>query len=66
MDLLYVVTAFLTPEINDDDICITLSEGWPEGLNAPNINVLLRKALYGLKQAPRLCHDDMNAFLLYV
>jgi hypothetical protein len=35
MDHLDVVTAFLNPEIDDDDIYMTLTEGWPEGLNAP-------------------------------
>jgi len=64
MDRLDVVTAFLNPEIDNDDIYKTLPEGWPEGLNAPKIIVRLRKALYGLKQAPRLWHDDINAFLL--
>ena len=64
MDHLDVVTTFLNPEIDDDDIYMTLPEGWPEGLNAPKIIVRLRKALYGLKQAPRLWHDDINAFLL--
>jgi len=59
-----VVTAFLNPEIDDDDIYNTLPEGWPEGSNAPKIVVRLRKALYGLKQAPRLWHDDINAFVL--
>jgi hypothetical protein len=64
MDHLDVVTAFLNPEIDDNDIYMTLPEGWPEGLNAPKIVVRLRKALYSLKQAPRLWHDDINAFLL--
>ena len=64
MDHLHVVTAFLNPEIDDDDIYMTLPDGWPEGLNAPKIIVRLRKALYGLKQAPRLWHDNINAFLL--
>jgi len=64
MDHLDVVTAILYPEIDDDDIYMTLPERWPEGLNAPKIIVRLRKALYGLKQAPRLWHDDINAFLL--
>jgi len=54
MDHLDVVTAVLNPEIDDDDIYMTLPEGWPEGLNAPKIIVRLRKALYGLKHAPRL------------
>jgi len=64
MDHLDVVTAFLNPEIDDDDIYMTLPERWPEGSNAPKIVGRLRKALYGLKQAPRLWHDDINAFLL--
>jgi esterase/lipase superfamily enzyme len=52
MDHLDVVTAFLNPEIDDDDIYMTLPEGWLEGLNAPKIIVRLRKALYCIKQAP--------------
>jgi hypothetical protein len=64
MDHLDVVTAFLNPEIDDDDIYMTLSERWPEGLNAPKIIVRLRKALYGLKQAPRLWDDNINASVL--
>jgi hypothetical protein len=64
MDHLDGVTAFLNPEIEDDDIDMTLPEGWPEDSNAPTIIVRLRKALYGLKQAPQLWHDDINAFLL--
>jgi len=43
---------------------MTLTEGWPDGLNAPKIIVRLRKALCGPKQAPRLWHDDIKAFLL--
>jgi hypothetical protein len=34
-----VVTAFLNPEVDDDDIYMTLREGWPENLNAPRIIV---------------------------
>jgi hypothetical protein len=64
MDHLDVVTAFLNPEIDDDNIYITLPDGWPEGLNAPKIIIRLRKALYSIKQAPRLWHDNLNAFLL--
>jgi len=48
MDHLDVVTAFLNPKIDDDDIYMTLPEGWPEGLNASKIIIRLRKALYGL------------------
>jgi len=47
-----VVTAFLNPEVDDDDIYMTLPEGWPEGLNTPMIIVRLKQALYSLKQAP--------------
>jgi hypothetical protein len=54
IDHLDVFTAFLNPEVDDDDIYMTLPEGWPEGLNTPTIIVRLKKALYGLKQAPRL------------
>jgi hypothetical protein len=64
IDHLDVVTAFLNPEVDDDDIYMTLPAGWPEGLNAPTIVVRLKKALYGLKQAPRLWHNDINTFLL--
>jgi len=62
-DHLDVVTAFLNPVIHDDNIYMTLPEGWPEGLNAPKIIVRLRKALHGLKRVPPLWHDDINAFL---
>jgi hypothetical protein len=58
------VTAFLHPEIDDDDIYMTLPEGWPEGLNTHKIIVRLRKALYNLNQAQQLRNDDMNAVLL--
>jgi len=66
MDHLDVVTTFLNPEIDDDDIYMTLPERWAEGLNACNIIIRLRPALYVLKQAPQVWHDDINAFLLAV
>jgi hypothetical protein len=59
-----VFTAFVNPEVDNNDIYMTLPEGWPEGLNAPTIVVRLKKALYGLKQARRLWHNDINTFLL--
>jgi len=59
-----VVTAFLNPEIDDDDIYMTLPDGWPEGSNSPKIVVRLREALHGLKQAPLLWHDNINGLLL--
>jgi len=42
MDRLDVLTAFLNPEIDDDNIYMTLPDGWPEGLNAPEIVVRLK------------------------
>jgi len=63
-DRLDVVTAFLNPEIDDDEIYITLPEKWPTGSHTPLIVVRLRNALYGVKHAPRLWHDNINAFLL--
>ena len=42
------VTAFLNPEVDDDDIYVTLLEGWPEGLNSPTTISRQRKALHGL------------------
>jgi len=64
MDHLDVVTAFLNPEIDDDDIYMTLPDGWAKCSNTPKIVVRLRKALYGLKQAPQPWHDNIHAFLL--
>jgi len=37
MDHLAVVTAFLNPEIDDDDIYLTLLEGWLESPSVPTI-----------------------------
>jgi hypothetical protein len=55
IDHLDVVTAFLNPDVDDDDRYMVLPEGWPhEDTHAPPIIVRLRKALNGLKQAPRL------------
>jgi len=64
MDHLDVVTTFLNPKIDHDDIYMTVPERWPEGLNVPKIVVRLRKSLYGLKQAPQLRHDNINSSLL--
>jgi len=64
MNNLDVLTAFVNPEIDDDDIHMTLPEGWPESSNAPMIVVRLRRAHYGPKQAPWLWHDDIEAFPL--
>jgi len=60
----YVVTACLNPEVDDDDIFIMLSEAWLEGLNTPTIIIQLNNPLYGLKQAPQRWHNDIDTFLL--
>jgi len=53
-----VVTAFLNPKIDRDDVYMELPEG--------NEVVRLKKALYGLRQAPRLWYQDINNFLLSI
>jgi len=64
MDPFDVVTAFLNPDINDDNIYMTLPERWQDHLNVPKIIARLWKAHYSLKQAPRVWHDDIYTFLL--
>jgi hypothetical protein len=64
MDDLDVVTALLNPEIDDDDIFITLPVAWTEGPNAPPMVVRLKNALYCLKDAPRLWYNDIDTILL--
>jgi len=64
MDHLVVVAAFLNPEMDDDDLYMTLPDGLADGSNATKIVVSLRKALYGLNQAPQLRHEDINTILL--
>jgi len=59
-----VVTAFLNPKVDDNDIYITLPEGWLEGLNSTTIIVQLKKVLYSLKQVPQLGHNNISTFLI--
>lgn len=66
IDQLDVGTAFFNPEVDEEDIYMTLPEGWPEGLNAPMMIVPIQKALYSLKLAPRLEYNDINTFLLFL
>jgi hypothetical protein len=71
IDHLDVVTAFLNPDVDDDDIDMVLPEAWPKGnevtrTHAPPIIVRLRNALYSLKQAPRLWHNDIKTFHLFL
>jgi hypothetical protein len=55
-----VVTAFLNPTIDRDDVYMAL----PPGIHSDSGVVLLRKALYGLKQAPRLWWQLIHSFLV--
>jgi len=64
LDHLNVVTAFLKPKLNDDDLNMTLPKGRPKWLNAPKMMVMVSNALYSLKQAAQLEYDDINAFLV--
>jgi len=59
-----VVTTFLNPEVDDEDIYVTLPDGGPEGLNVPTTIAQPKKPLYSFKQAPQLWHNDIDTFLL--
>jgi hypothetical protein len=63
-----VVTAFLNPKIDKENIYMTLPAGmdWIDPRLAEVETVRLKKALYGLKQAPRLWHEEINTFLLSI
>src|SRR5437588_9248984 len=61
-----VVTAFLNPSIDQDNLYMTMPSGiekispkWKK-----TSTVCLHKALYGLKQALHLWYQDINDFLL--
>ena len=61
-----VVTAFLNPKIDQDNIYMELPEGmeWIDNRVPPKAKVRLLKSLYGLKQSPRLWYQTINTFLL--
>jgi hypothetical protein len=63
-----MVTAFLNPEIDKDDVYMAMPPGieWIDKRLKPTSVVRLLKALYGLKQAPRLWYQDINEFLLSI
>jgi hypothetical protein len=66
VDHMDVVTAFLNPKIDRENICMAmpLGIGWLDPTNTLVGNTLvLRKALYGLKQAPRLWYEDIDGYL---
>jgi len=72
-----VVTAFLNPRIDRDNIYMEMplgidwvvSNGSASNESPSNGSVssgsilILRKALYGLKQAPRLWYEDIDGYL---
>ena len=64
-----VVTAFLNPKIDQENVLMELPElNYLGNLSSFNLGktsiVRLKKALYGLKQAPRLWFIEINSFLL--
>jgi len=67
VDHMDVVTAFLNPKIDRDNIYMEMPPGieWlASSRNASNGSTLiLRKVLYGLKQAPRLWYEDIDGYL---
>jgi len=66
VDHMDVVTAFLNPKIDRDNICISLPPGieWLETTRTIKAeSLVLRNALYGLKQAPQHWYEDIDGFL---
>jgi len=72
VDHMDVVTAFLNPKIDRDNIYmemplgidwLALNENASNGSASDGSILILRKALYGLKQAPRLWYEDIDRYL---
>jgi len=72
VDHMDVVTAFLNPKIDQDNIYmemplgidwLALNENASNGSASDGSILILRKALYGLKQAPRLWYEDIDRYL---
>ena len=61
-----IVTAFLNPVLDQDDIFMLLPSGiqFTDSTLHESQVFRLRKALYGLKQAPRLWNKDVDSFLV--
>jgi len=67
VDHMDVVTAFLNPRIDQDNIYMEMPLGidWlasNESASSGSI-LILQKALYGLKPAPRLWYEDIDGYL---
>jgi hypothetical protein len=60
-----MVTAFLNPKVDRDNIFMTTPQGieWLGTDLTSEDSLRLRKALYGLKQAPLLWYNDNDAYL---
>jgi len=67
VDHMDMVTAFLNPSIDQDNIYMEMPLGidWlmSSGSTSSGSVLILRKALYGLKQTPRLWYEDINGYL---
>lgn len=68
VDHLDVVTAFLNPKIDCNNVYMSLPPGldWLDSRFVNLVVVRLLKALSGLKQAPRLWYEEINAFLISI
>lgn len=68
IDHMDVVTAFLNPTIDRENIYMRLPPCIEEIDSRVNGSTIVRllKALYGLKQAPRLWFEEIHAFLLSI
>jgi len=67
VDHMNVVTAFLNPRIDQDNIYMEMPSGidWhvSRGSASSGSALILRKARYGLKQVPRLWYEDIDGYL---
>lgn len=56
-----MVTFVQNPRVNDNDIYMTLSEGWLESLNTQWHIITLRNDPNGYIHVPQLCYDEINS-----
>lgn len=60
-----VRNAFLSADVDKDNIYLRLPAGWPSDLPGDRAEhaCRLKKSLYGIKQAPRIWNDLLNNFM---